>query len=132
MTKLIKCTLCGKEEGLFALTVSHKGDDLFFVACCQKCRESKTEQTIDYFFPKGAKITDEERIQLLRYIRDKCLGEGKFITRSKLLKIRKRVKEHPIDIILDTESTRSLVREIRNDSGDAKYREVDRKRKLHR
>jgi len=132
MTKLPKCTLCGKEEGLYALTVSHDGDDLFFVACCKKCREGDREQTIDYFFPKGEKITDKKRVQLLRYIRDKCLNEGKFINRSKLLEIRKRIKEHPVDIILDTESTRSLVREIRDTSYDAKYRETDRKRKLHR
>jgi len=125
------CTLCGKKEPKYSLEVRHDGDELFWVGCCEKCRERKEEtgkSTIDWFFPSNMKKTDKNRESLLEYIRDKCLYEGKHITRKKLLEIRKHLKENPIDIILDTESTRSIIREIKDPSWDAACRRAQRRK----
>lgn len=125
------CTLCGKYESKYSLKVEHDGDELFWVGCCQECREqkeSKNKDTVDYFFPKNMEKTDKNRRNLLEYIRDKCLYEGTYISRDKLLKIKKHIKEKPIDIIIDTENTRALVREINDDSWDAQVRRANRNR----
>lgn len=124
------CTLCGKEEVKYSLEVDHDGDELFWVGCCVKCRqtnEEKDKHVIDYFFSKGMSKTKKDKEKLLEYIRDKCLYDGKYISRKKLLEIKKHIKEKPIDVILDTESTRSLMREMNDKSWDAEYRRAQRR-----
>ncbi len=128
------CTLCGKEETKYSLQVNHDGDELFWVGCCVKCRKQKEKtgkMSIDFLFPSNMEKTKKSRENLLEYIRDKCLYDGKYISWKKLLEIKKHLKEKPIDVIIDTESTRSLMREIKDTSWDAAYRRANRSRHRH-